>query len=340
MKALKVLSLFDGISCGMVALERANIPVERYVAYEIDEDAIRVSQNNYPQIEHKGDIKNANFEDYAEFDLVIAGFPCQDLSINQKNRKGLNGERSGLFWYLVDALKTINPTYFLVENNYKMPKEDEETISKILGVRPSLIDSAFFSAQSRKRLYWTNFPVGVEPLNKKLCVKDVLCSNVEESNLIKEVVFNGNINKTENKYKPIRVGTIGKGGQGERVYSIYGKSVTISANGGGRGAKTGLYLIDDCVRKLTPIETERLQTLPDNYTSCIKSNGKRIGLCGNGWTVDVIKFIFEYMKNYQPLYCKYDSNLCCCYPVDDCKNCPAHPQSTDRYWGMTKGVIQ
>lgn len=336
---MKVLSLFDGISCGMVALERAGIPVERYVAYEIDEDAIKVSKHNYPQIEHKGDVKNANFEDYAEFDLVIAGFPCQDLSINQKNRKGLKGERSGLFWYLVDALKIINPTYFLVENNYKMPKEDEETISKILGVQPILIDSAFFSAQSRKRLYWINFPVGVEQPNKKSCVKDVLCSNVEESNLIKEVVFNGNINKTENKYKPVRIGTIGKGGQGERVYSVYGKSVTISANGGGRGAKTGLYLIDDCVRKLTPIETERLQTLPDNYTSCIKSNGKRIGLCGNGWTVDVISHILKHIPLYQPNVCIYNDDLSCGYPFDDCMNCPAHPQSTGRYWGMTKGEI-
>ena len=117
LKPLKVLSLFDGISCGMVALERAGIPVERYVAYEIDENAIKISQKNYPQIEQCGDVTTADFTQYKGFDLILAGFPCQDLSISNTNREGLKGKRSGLFWKLVRVIKEAQPKYFLVEKN-------------------------------------------------------------------------------------------------------------------------------------------------------------------------------------------------------------------------------
>lgn len=290
---MKVLSLFDGISCGMVALERAGISVERYVAYEIDENAIKVSKHNYPFIEHRGDVTNADFSEYIGFDAVIAGFPCQDLSINKRDRKGLNGERSGLFWVLVKALQIIKPKWFLIENNHKMPESDKKIISETIGVDPVLVNSSSVSAQSRWRLYWTNIPLIYPFSDKRLCVKDILCFDAKEDNLIDEVRFNGKENEKAYCNKTKRIGTIGNGGQGERVYSIYGKSTNLTANGGGRGAKTGLYLIGDCVRKLTPIEAERLQTLPDNYTDCVVASGKRIGLCGNGWTVDVIAHIFK-----------------------------------------------
>ena len=296
-KMLNVLSMFDGISCGMVALERAGIPVERYVAYEIDKNAIKISQKNYPQIEHCGDVTVADFTQYLGFDLLIAGFPCQDLSINSPCRKGLKGKRSGLFWEVVRAISEVKPKYFLIENNYKMPHEDYITITKTLGVEPRLINSAYFSAQQRKRLYWTNIPAVPVYLEKQINVIDIIESaSACAENLFDEVLFTKCLFHDRNN-KPIRIGTIGKGGQGERVYSVYGKSVTLTANGGGRGAKTGLYLIGDTVRKLSPLEAERCQTLPDNYTVTDGiSNGNRYKAIGNGWTVDVIAHIFTGLK--------------------------------------------
>lgn len=157
---MKVLSLFDGISCGRVALERAGIPVSRYVAFEIDQNAINCSNWNFPDIEHCGSVVGRDFTEFIGFDIVMGGFPCQDLSIAGK-RKGLKGKRSSLFWYLVEAIETVNPRYFLVENNVGMPKEAEDIITDTLGVMPISINSALVSAQTRKRLYWTNIP-GVE----------------------------------------------------------------------------------------------------------------------------------------------------------------------------------
>lgn len=292
---MKVLSLFDGISCGRLALERAGIPVERYVAYEIEPNAIKVSKANWDDIEHYGDVTVADFSQYKGFDVIIGGFPCQDLSINKKDREGLEGKRSGLFWHLVRAIKEVNPKYFLVENNYKMPKKDQDIITKTLGVEPILIYSGKVSAQSRYRLYWTNIPNVQQPEDLHIYLKDIVeHSATKEKDLVDITKFNDKI--YNNCDRPARIGTIGKGGQGERVYSIEGKSVTLKANGGGRGAKSGLYLIDGKVRKPTPIECERLQTLPDNYTACLSDNERR-KVIGNGWTVDVIAHIFSYFPD-------------------------------------------
>ena len=289
---MKVLSLFDGISCGRLALERSGITVDRYVAYEIEPNAIKVSKANWDDIEHYGDVTVADFSQYKGFDVIIGGFPCQDLSINKKDREGLEGKRSGLFWHLVRAIKEVNPKYFLVENNYKMPKKDQDIITKTLGVEPILIYSGKVSAQSRYRLYWTNIPNVQQPEDLHIYLKDIVeHSATKEKDLVDITKFNDKI--YNNCDRPARIGTIGKGGQGERVYSIEGKSVTLKANGGGRGAKSGLYLIDGKVRKPTPIECERLQTLPDNYTACLSDNERR-KVIGNGWTVDVIAHIFSY----------------------------------------------
>ena len=240
---MNVLSLFDGISCGRLALERAGIPVDRYVAYEIEPNAIKVSKANWDDIEHCGDVTTADFNQYKGFDAIIGGFPCQDLSINKKNREGLDGKRSGLFWHLVRAIEEVKPKYFLVENNYKMPKKDQDIITQTLGVEPILIYSGKVSAQSRYRLYWTNIPNVQQPKDLHIYLKDIVEHGVtEEKDLANITKFN---NKIYNNYdRPARIGTIGKGGQSERVYSIEGKSVTLKANGGGRGAKGGLYLID------------------------------------------------------------------------------------------------
>lgn len=288
---MKILSLFDGISCGRLALERAGIPVERYVAYEIEPNAIKVSKANWNDIEHYGDVTVADFGQYKGFDAIIGGFPCQDLSISNRDRKGLEGKRSGLFWHLVRAIEEVKPKYFLVENNYKMPQKDQDIITKTLGVEPILIYSGKVSAQSRYRLYWTNIPNVQQPKDLHIYLKDIVeRSETKEKDLANLTKFN---NKTYTNYdRPARIGTIGKGGQGERVYSVEGKSVTLTANGGGRGGKGGLYLIDGVVRKPTPIEYERLQTLPDNYTACLSDNERR-KVIGNGWTVDVIAHILR-----------------------------------------------
>ena len=174
MDSIKVLSLFDGISCGMIALERAGIKIEKYVAYEIDYDAIKISKKNYPEIEHKGDVFKAKYIE-GEYDLLIGGSPCTYWSIANKNRETIN---KGLGWDLfnqyVRALKEVKPKYFLYENNYSISKEIQNAISKELGVQPIMINSLLVSAQSRKRLYWTNIPNITLPNNKHIYLKDVL----------------------------------------------------------------------------------------------------------------------------------------------------------------------
>ena len=137
---MKVLSLFDGISCGMVALERADIPVERYVAYEIEEDAIKISKKNYPQIEQRGDVFKADFTEFEGFDLLIGGSPCTHWSIARSRWHDRETTASGIGWELfsqyVRALKEAKPKYFLYENNYSMSKDIKEQITKELGVEP------------------------------------------------------------------------------------------------------------------------------------------------------------------------------------------------------------
>lgn len=354
MEAINVLSLFDGISCGQYSLELAGIPVKKYYASEIDENCIKITQKNYPNTIQLGDVRNLNLTDFVcvpcnddLIDLLIGGSPCQDLSI-AGTRKGLEGNRSCLFWEFVRVLKTIKPKYFLFENVASMKCEDKEIIIKTLGVEPICINSALVSAQTRKRLYWTNIPNVQQPENRGILLKDILESGIAPQNksycltetyhkasfsdfvkkhtrtMIAEPALlqlprgtnKGGIKKdkaptmTTGKWQynnllisPIRLGHLeGRSNtQANRVYSIEGKSVCLNANGGGGGAKTGLYKIDlpdgeYIIRKLTPIECERLQTLPDNYTAGI-SNSSRYKAIGNGWTCEVIAHILRGMKN-------------------------------------------
>lgn len=312
---INVLSLFDGISCGMVALERAGIPIERYVAYEIDKYAIQISKKNYPNIEHRGDVTTADFKEFKDFDLLIGGSPCTYWSIARNNREttpdGIGGE---LFMHYVRALKESECKYFLYENNYSIHKNIKSFISEQLGVQPIMINSALVSAQSRKRCYWTNIPNIIEPKDKGIIAEDIIESGIPFNTVnskgkihtitasyykITENPFSefGSEKRRQRIAESIRIGQIGNGGQGQRIYSIKGKTVVISANGGGQGAKTGLYKIDlpdgdYVIRKLSPIEAERCQTLPDNYTEGI-SNTQRYKCIGNGWTVDIIVHILK-----------------------------------------------
>jgi len=253
---------------------------------------IIISKKKYPQIVHRGNVFESTYEE-GYYDILIGGSPCTYWSINKKDRE-ITSEGLGfqLFSQYVRALKESKCEYFIYENNHKIHANIEKEITKALGVTPILINSATVSAQQRFRLYWTNIPNITLPSDKSIYLKDIIDLNSNEKNLIKETRFNLKNTSSEKSDKPIRIGTIGKGGQGERVYSIDGKSINLTANGGGRGAKTGLYLIGDVVRKLMPIEAERLQTLPDNYTEGI-SNNQRYKCIGNGWTVDVIAHILK-----------------------------------------------
>lgn len=285
---MKVLSLFDGISCGMVALERAGIPVERYVAYEIEPNAIKISHKNYPQIEHCGDVTKADFTQYQGFDAVFAGSPCQSLSITTgKNRTHLQG-KSRLFWEFVRALEEVKPRYFLFENVASMNEESKRTISEVLGCQPIFIDSEDFSAQTRERLYWTNIPVNLSHTKSKAVLGDILQGDVPEKYFYNCGFDFLGFDKTVCAILHINGHDILK-----RVNSPYAKCQTLTCVSGGHQQKK--VLVDGRCRKLTPIEYERLQTLPDNYTAGV-SDGARYTACGNGWTVDVIAHILTYLK--------------------------------------------
>lgn len=306
---MRVLSLFDGISCGMVALERAGIPVEEYSAFEIDKYAEKISKKNYPEIRRYGNVFDGNFKDFKDFDILMGGSPCTYWSIAKNNREtSPNGEGGKLFMQYVKALEESNCRYFLYENNNSIHQNIKNFISKKLGVQPVMINSALVSAQHRKRCYWTNIPNVTQPDDKGILLNDILESGTgwQDKSYCMTATYAGAVIRNtlaksqrtmvaEPVTKPVRVGQYGKGGQGQRIYSVHGKSVTLAANGGGQGARTGLYEInlpdgDYIIRKLTPVEAERLQTLPDNYTAGV-SNSQRYKCLGNGWTVDVIAHI-------------------------------------------------
>jgi DNA (cytosine-5)-methyltransferase 3A len=289
---MKVLSLFDGISCGMVALERAGIPVEKYTAYEIEPNAIKISKKNYPQIEHKGDVFKAEYKT-GEFDLLIGGSPCTHWSIAQKSTER-ETTASGIGWELfaqyVRALKESGCKYFLYENNKSMSAEIKEQITKHLGVEPILINSALVSAQSRSRLYWTNIPGVCVPGDRGILLKDIIESGTVDRDKAlcltrRYAGFNGTQSYLCRRY-------FGKS-FGQAVFE--GDIDEIKAKW-----KENPYFISDDknIRQMTLKECERLQTLPDNYTNADGvSERMRYEAIGNGWTVDVIAHILTNLKN-------------------------------------------
>ena len=302
---MNILSLFDGMSCGQIALNRAGIRYEKYYASEIDKYAIQITQKNYPDTVRVGDVSKISADSLPKIDLLIGGSPCQGFSIAGK-KLNFEDPRSKLFWEYVRMKEELNPKWFLLEN-VMMKKEWVNIISDALKVQPVMINSSDFSAQSRKRLYWTNIPVDVWE-KKDIHLKDILESEISDklkafcitAHYKNAIPINMIKGKRTQIFETIRIGQIGKGGQGERIYSVNGKSVSLKAIGGGQGAKTGLYKIDlpdgqYHIRKLTPIECERLQTVPDNYTEGV-SDSQRYKMLGNGWTVDVITHILKGMK--------------------------------------------
>jgi DNA-cytosine methyltransferase len=295
---VNVLSLFDGVSCGQLALVKAGIPFNKYYASEINKNSIAITQKNYPSTIQLG---NAEEIDYSIFNdeikLLLGGSPCEDLSITQsKIRTNLEGTKSKLFYCYYDALTKLNPDYFFFENVASMTEESKETITSYLGVQPLKINSNLFSAQDRERYYWTNI-VTEEELqlpNKNIILKDILEKNVNEKYFLKNITFDylGEDKKVCAKVNSWNTHDISK-----RVYNPNFKCATLTSINGGYQEKK--VWDNGRVRKLTPLEYERLQTLPDNYTYIkgMNDNARR-SVCGDGWTVDVVAHIFSYLPIY------------------------------------------
>lgn len=339
---MNVMSLFDGISIAQQALRDLKIIPENYYSSEIDKFATSITKKNFPNTKFLGDVRNIDGNQYnGKITLLIGGSPCQDLSVANKNRKGLAGERSGLFFEYARILREVKPKFFILENVFSMPKEARAKITKELyDIEPIMINASLVSAQNRKRLFWVGKLVGEKyqqvkielPEDMGILLKDILQPNseVDERMIIngKSYTITANYggavawNSIEKKQRTmVRVCQLGNGSQGYRVYSPDGKAVSLCANGGGGGAKTGIYhiphgynrgkveeaekyptlhaqdpannhiLLPD-IRKLTPIECERLQSVPDNYTEGI-SNTQRYKVLGNAFNCNVIQHIMK-----------------------------------------------
>ena len=374
MRKINVLSLFDGISCGRVALQRAGIPVNKYYASEIDKYAIMITQNNFPDTIQLGDVtKWEDWDiDWSSIDLLIGGSPCQGFSFAGK-QLNFNDPRSKLFFDYVNILHHIqkyNPNVKFLVENVKMKQEFQDIFSDMLGVQPIEINSALVSAQNRKRLYWANWEFG-QPEDKHIMLKDIvheyskvdrdksLCldANYYKGGNLKQyyekhrrqlafewlneyiVPFDKTLQILDKEVERGKVGYFGKDSQANRVYYIHDKAVTLCGSAGGGAAKMGQYLfgcltpdrvnkrqngqrfnegdkfytltaqdkhgvlVEGYIRKLTPIECERLQTLEDGFTAngidqktgkvVPISNTQRYKVLGNGWTVDVIAHILK-----------------------------------------------
>jgi DNA-cytosine methyltransferase len=276
---MKILSLFDGMSAGRIALERAGFEVEEYYASEIDKYAVQVSKDNYPDIIHIGDVTQVSYKDgvlhtqfgsyQTDIDMVIGGSPCQSFSV-AGNGKGFDGS-SGLFYEWVRILREVNPKYFLLEN-VCMKKEWENVITQEVGVNPIMINSALVSAQNRKRLYWTNIEGITQPKDKGILLRDILENFIFDKEPY-YIVFNSNRPKN---YKS-------------------DKSMCLVTSGGSKTKGVGISDDSGMWIKITPIECERLQTIPDDYTKSV-SNSQRYKMISNGWTVDVIAHIFSFIS--------------------------------------------
>lgn len=379
---MNVLSLFDGMSCEQIALDRAGLWVDNYFASEIDTHAIKVAKHNYPGTKHLGCVTKIKGSDLPQMDLIIGGSPCQGFSFAGK-QLNFDDPRSKLFFEFVRLREETKAKFFFLEN-VKMKKEYQDIISRFLGVEPIEINSSLVSAQSRKRLYWTNIPFSEMPEDKGVLLKDIIHESKKEVFDIEEYIvpFDKTLQILNKEVQRGKIGYFRKDSQANRVYHIHDKSVTLCGEAGGGAAKMGQYLfgeitrgahqvseskesngqqpymqnrvynsngispaltqvcgrlnvaiendylfgcitpdrvekrqngqrfnegnkfytltaqdkhgilIEGYIRKLTPVECERLQTVPDNYT-LVASKAQRYRMLGNGWTVDAITHFFK-----------------------------------------------
>jgi len=321
---MRVLSLFDGISVGRVALQRAGIRIDEYYASEIDKNAIAVAKYNFPDTKFIGDVRNIDGNKFKGIDLLIGGSPCQNFSfiglkqgmitktqievttleqyLKLKSEGFEFDGQSYLFWEYVRILREAQPKWFLLEN-VRMAKKWKKVISDTLGVKPVMINSALVSAQNRRRLYWTNIPISGLPEDKGIIIKDILEDEVDEKYFINKPF----------KYLPEKPGFIIDPYNKRNVEN--GKATTLRTNYSNGNCWINERFKENSasnlrklkIRKLTPLECERLQTLPDNYTRFGNFDGKikkisktqRYKMIGNAWTADVLAWIFSHLTKKQ-----------------------------------------
>jgi len=270
---VNVLSLFDGMSCGRIALDRAGIKVDNYYASELDKYAIKVTQANWPDTVQLGDVtKWREWDiDWSSIDLLIGGSPCQGFSFAGK-QLAFDDPRSVLFFVYVDVLnhiRAVNPDVKFLLENVKMKQDHLDVISEYLSVDPIRINSDLVSGQMRDRYYWSDFTnIKNQPENKNILFQSVLDS--DHARIDKAYALTATYHK--------------KGGEHTRQRNFQKSQRPIA------------WIDDNNTRWLTPIECERLQTVPYNYTNHV-SNTQRYKMLGNGWTVDVIVHILKSLQH-------------------------------------------
>ena len=280
---MNVLSLFDGMSCAQIALNRANIKYDKYYASEIKKHAIKLTQYHYPNTIQLGDVRGVRGEDLPKIDILLGGSPCQHFSFlnsyREEGKYGLDGDKSKLFHEFDRLRKECNPKYFLLEN-VRMRKDNEELLNQYLGVKAIHINSNLVSAQNRHRLYWTNIPNIEAIIDNNINLKDILEANYNNLRDCK-------VNKTPSRDK------MWLDGKCKNITnSLKSSCLTTKMD---RWNNAGLIEFEDYCRFLTPIECERLQTVDDNWTS-ILSKSQRYDVLGDGWTIDVIVHILKHAK--------------------------------------------
>lgn len=306
-----VMSLFDGMGCGRITFDKLGITPRNYYASEIKPHAVKVAKYNYPDIQHIGDILNIDFNKYKHCNILIGGSPCQDFSRSNKERKGLEGEKSKLFFKWYEALETIKPKYFLLEN-VLMDIENQKYISSLLGVQPIRINSSLVSGQLRDRLYWTNIPSFTTmkfwnlidlPKDKEILLSKILESGFSPLSKSRTLL----VSDARGVKTPVKV-----------FHRFYSSGFTTPVfksekhyfdcvnhyelNHSGKSAEEIDMSIDNSIyngiRYFTKSEREKLQTVPSGYCDCLTDN-QAADLLGDGWTIDIIVHIMQGLKGKQ-----------------------------------------
>lgn len=301
---MNILGLFDGMSCGQLALEKAGIEYDNYFASEIDKWCLKITQKNYPNTIQVGDVITLDASTLPKIDLMIGGSPCQDLSSSNvwTEQKGLQGEKSRLFWEFVRLLNEVKPTYFLLENVGSASKEDIAIIDRELGVKGIKFNSRLLVPQHRNRVYWTNIPFDLPTEEMTMTMQDLLQDSVADKYYLTPKMYNCVMKPASKGWQSGKMETDLK--IARPLTATMHKMHRADTDNYITGTKpTGILNMNKTnLRRLTPIECERLQGVPDNYTEGV-SDTQRYRMLGNGWTVDVIAHIFRGMKSnffYKP----------------------------------------